>query len=190
MLAALCTETPKTVDNAETTIIGSVRVAAEAAANLASSLGYTPLILTTSLDCEAREAGRFLAAIAREVLASGQPVAPPCAIILGGETVVKVKGDGAGGRNQELALAAALEIAGQERVVIGSAGTDGTDGPTDAAGGVVDGRTVGRIRDQGIDPYQALHNNDAYPALTASGDLLKTGPTGTNVNDISIVLVH
>lgn len=189
MRAALRTETPKTVDNAETTIIGSVRVVAEVAANLASSLGYSPLILTTSLDCEAREAGRFLAAIAREVLASGQPVAPPCAIILGGETVVKVKGDGAGGRNQELALAAALEIAGQERVVIGSAGTDGTDGPTDAAGGVVDGGTVGRIRDGGIDPYQALHNNDAYPALAAGGDLLKTGPTGTNVNDICIVLV-
>ncbi|HMQ54353.1 MAG TPA: glycerate kinase [Anaerolineae bacterium] len=190
MLAALHTETPKTVDNAETYIIGSVRVVAEAAATLASSLGYTPLILTTTLDCEAREAGRFLAAIAREVLASGQPVAPPCALILGGETVVNVKGNGLGGRNQELALAAALEIAGQDRIVIGSAGTDGTDGPTDAAGGVVDGGTVERLRAQGLDPYQALNNNDAYPALMASGDLLKTGPTGTNVNDISIILVN
>ena len=190
MLAALHTETPKTVDNAETYIIGSVRVVAEAAATLASSLGYTPLILTTTLDCEAREAGRFLAAIAREVLASGQPVAPPCALILGGETVVNVKGNGLGGRNQELALAAALEIAGQDRIVIGSAGTDGTDGPTDAAGGVVDGGTVERLRAQGLDPYQALNNNDAYPALIASGDLLKTGPTGTNVNDISIILVN
>lgn len=190
MLAALRTETPKTVANAETYIIGSGRVVAEAAATLASSLGYTPLILTTTLDCEAREAGRFLAAIAREVLDSGQPVAPPCALILGGETVVNVKGNGLGGRNQELALAAALEIAGQDRIVIGSAGTDGTDGPTDAAGGVVDGGTVERLRAQGLDPYQALHNNDAYPALMVSGDLLKTGPTGTNVNDISIILVN
>jgi hydroxypyruvate reductase len=186
---ALQQETPKSLDNVETHIIGSVRVAADAAAAAAARLGYRPLMLTTTLDCEAREAGRFMAAIAREVQASGQPVAAPCAIVLGGETVVTVTGDGLGGRNQELALAAAIELEGSAGVVIASVGTDGTDGPNDAAGGVVDGSTASRMRANGIDPLAALQNNDAYHALAAAGDLLKTGPTGTNVNDVSLALV-
>lgn len=186
---ALGQETPKSIDNVETFIIGSVRVACEEAKRVAQNMGYTPLILTTTLACEAREAGRFLASIATEVLTSGHPLARPGAIILGGETVVQVKGNGLGGRNQELALAAAIGLAGVEDVVIASMGTDGTDGPTDAAGGIIDGDTVARMVSAGINPYQALTNNDAYHALAASGDLLKTGPTGTNVNDLVLVLM-
>lgn len=189
VLKALANETPDALDNVETYIVGSVSVVCEAAQQAAHGLGYNSLILTTTLDGEAREAGRFLAAIAREILASHRPVPQPGAVILGGETVVTVKGQGQGGRNQELALAAALEIAGLERVAIGSVGTDGTDGPTDAAGGLVDGRTVERIQANGVDPRQALDHNDAYHALAAGGDLLKTGPTGTNVNDVALVLV-
>ncbi|MFN8460003.1 MAG: glycerate kinase [Anaerolineae bacterium] len=185
---ALRQETPKTVDNVESYIIGSVRVACEAAKQAAERLGYTPLILTTTLDCEAREAGRFLAAIAKEVLTNAHPLPRPCALILGGETVVQVKGTGLGGRNQELALAAAAGLGGLEDVVIASIGTDGTDGPTDAAGGMVDGGTVARLAGQGMEIHQMLDNNDAYHALQASGDLLKTGPTGTNVNDLALVL--
>lgn len=189
VLQALQQETPKMVDNVESFIIGSVRVACEAAKQAAERLGYTPLILTTTLDCEAREAGRFLAAVAKEVLTSAQPVSRPCAVILGGETVVQVKGTGLGGRNQELALAAAAGLAGLEDVVIASVGTDGTDGPTDAAGGMVDGGTVARLAGQGLVIHNMLDKNDAYHALQSSGDLLKTGPTGTNVNDITLVLV-
>lgn len=190
VLAALRQETPKKVDNVETFIVGSVRVACEEAKRVAQNLGYAPLILTTTLACEAREAGRFLASIANEVLTSGHPIARPGAVILGGETVVQVKGNGLGGRNQELALAAAIELAGVEDVVIASVGTDGTDGPTDAAGGVIDGGTVVRMVAGGVNPHQALTNNDAYHALAASGDLLKTGPTGTNVNDLVLVLIR
>ncbi|MFN8459822.1 MAG: glycerate kinase [Anaerolineae bacterium] len=189
VMRALQQETPKTVDNVESYIIGSVRVACEAAKQAAEHLGYSPLILTTTLDCEAREAGRFLAAIAKEVLTSAHPLPPPCAVILGGETVVQVKGTGLGGRNQELALAAAAGLAGLEDVVIASVGTDGTDGPTDAAGGMVDGGTVARLAGQGLEVYKMLDNNDAYHALLASSDLLKTGPTGTNVNDLAVILV-
>ncbi len=188
--AALERDTPKSLNNVDTFIIGSVRVAAEAAATAAQKLGYAPLILTTTLDGEAREAGRFLAAIAREVMASNQPAPRPAAIVLGGETVVNVKGNGLGGRNQELALAAALAIEGLDNVAIASVGTDGTDGPTDAAGGVVDGGTVARLRAGGGHPRQLLDNNDAYHALAISGDLLITGPTGTNVNDISLALIR
>lgn len=189
-LAALRQETPKRVDNVETFIIGSVRVVCEEAKRVAQNLGYAPLILTTTLACEAREAGRFLASIANEVLTSGHPITRPGAVILGGETVVQVKGNGLGGRNQELALAAAIELAGVEDVVIASVGTDGTDGPTDAAGGVIDGGTAVRMVAGGVNPHQALANNDAYHALAASGDLLKTGPTGTNVNDLVLVLIR
>lgn len=189
VMLALQQETPKTVDNVQSYIIGSVRVACEAAKQAAERLGYTPLILTTTLDCEAREAGRFLAAVAKEVLTSAHPLPRPCAVILGGETVVQVKGTGLGGRNQELALAAAASLAGLEDVVIASVGTDGTDGPTDAAGGMVDGGTAARLAGQGLVIHKLLENNDAYHALQASGDLLKTGPTGTNVNDVALVLV-
>jgi len=188
ILEALHSETPKTLANVDTHIIGSVRVSTEQASLTARELGYTPLVLTTTLDGEAREAGRFLAAIARDGTTTGN-LSRPCAVILGGETVVTVKGAGLGGRNQELALAAAAGISGLDNVVIASVGTDGTDGPTDAAGGLVDGGTVARLAAQGLSVAELLGNNDAYHGLLASGDLLKTGPTGTNVNDLTLALI-
>ncbi len=136
---ALEQETPKALDNVQTRIIGNVTRLCTQAASTARALGYAPLVLTTTLDCEARDAGSFLAAIAREVRRSGNPMQAPCAVILGGETVVHLRGDGRGGRNQELALSAALGIAGLEKTLIFSIGSDGTDGPTDAAGGMVTG---------------------------------------------------
>jgi hydroxypyruvate reductase len=183
-------ETPKTLDNVEAHVIGSVRTAVDAVAQAAQERGYTSLVLTTLLNCEAREAGRFLASIARTVRSDGLPLPAPCAILCGGETVVTVTGAGKGGRNQELALAAAIELPGVPDVVLASVGTDGTDGPTDAAGGIVDGETTARMTVQGIDARAALAQNDAYPALAASGDLLITGPTGANVNDVTMLLVR
>ena len=188
VLNALKKETPKSLRNIETRVVGSISMACEAAKLTAVQLGYTSMILTTSLDCEAREAGTFLSAIAREVSASEQPVRKPCAMILGGETVVWVKGKGLGGRNQELALSAACGIEGLENIVIASVATDGTDGPTDAAGGLVDSGTMMRLRGKGINVEEVLNHNDSYHALALVGDLLKTGPTGTNVNDLIILL--
>jgi len=190
ILNALAQETPKDLSNVETFIIGSVRVACDNAKKVASELEYNTLILTTTLNCEAKEAGRFLGSIAREIKQSDNPVKKPAAIILGGETVVKVKGSGKGGRNQELALSFALEIEGLENIVLCSFGTDGTDGPTDAAGGIVDGQTAQRIRKAGLSPESFLENNDSYNALKIAGDLLITGPTGTNVNDLIVLLVR
>ena len=189
ILDALAQETPKELSNVETFIIGSVKVACESAEKVASELGYNTLVLTTTLDCEAKEAGRFLASIAKEIKNNNRPIGKPAAIILGGETVVKVKGRGKGGRNQELALSFALGIEGLENVVLCSFGTDGTDGPTDAAGGIVDGQTAQKIRKAGLSPENFLENNDSYNALKIAGDLLLTGPTGTNVNDIIVMLV-
>ncbi|AFG35556.1 putative glycerate kinase [Fervidobacterium pennivorans DSM 9078] len=189
ILKALEQETPKELSNVETFVIGSVKVACESAEKVASELGYTPLILTTTLDCEAKEAGRFLASIAKEIKNYDRPVKKPAAIILGGETVVKVRGNGKGGRNQELALSFALAVEGLENVVLCSFGTDGTDGPTDAAGGIVDGQTAQKIRKVGLSPENFLENNDSYNALKIAGDLLLTGPTGTNVNDLIVLLV-
>ena len=186
--SALNNETPKSLENVETKIIGSVFIACEAAKTAAEKLGYNSMILTATLDCEAREAGAFLGGIVREIVSRDRPVKRPCAMILGGETVVQVKGNGLGGRNQELALSAARGIEGLDNVVIASVATDGTDGPTDAAGGIVDGETLMRLGEKGIDVEEALDNNDSYHALEAAGDLLNTGPTGTNVNDLIIVL--
>jgi glycerate 2-kinase len=186
--SAMNNETPKSLENVETKIIGSVLMACEAAKTAAEKLGYNSMILTATLDCEAREAGAFLAGIVREIVSRGRPLKRPCAVILGGETVVQVKGNGLGGRNQELALSAARGIEGLHNIVIASAATDGTDGPTDAAGGMVDGETIMRLGEKGIDVEQALNNNDSYHALEVAGDLLNTGPTGTNVNDLIIVL--
>ncbi|WP_448374837.1 glycerate kinase type-2 family protein [Fervidobacterium sp.] len=189
ILDALAQETPKELSNVETFIIGSVKVACVSAEKVASELGYNTLVLTTTLDCEAKEAGRFLASIAKEIKNNNRPIGKPAAIILGGETVVKVKGSGKGGRNQELALSFALGIEGLENVVLCSFGTDGTDGPTDAAGGIVDGQTAQKIRKVGLSPENFLENNDSYNALKIAGDLLLTGPTGTNVNDLIVMLV-
>lgn len=182
-------ETPKELFNVQSYVIGSVRVACEKAAQIATQLGYNTMILTTALTCEAKEAGKFIASIAKEVRENNRPVCRPAALILGGETVVHVKGTGKGGRNQELALSAAIEIDGFDKIVICAVGTDGTDGPTDAAGGIVDGTACERMSSTDIDPLKMLLNNDSYTALKAIGDLLVTGPTGTNVNDLIIVLI-
>lgn len=182
----LAQETPKTADNVTVRVTGSVRELCAAAAKACRDLGYTPEILT---DCEqgvAREVGARLGALARENASCGTPRA----FILGGETVVRLTGNGKGGRNQELALAAAAEIAGAENVVVFSVGSDGTDGPTDAAGGLADGGTVERLAAAGKTVADVLQNNDAYHALRDTGDLIITGPTGTNVNDFAAALVR
>ncbi|QTA38178.1 glycerate kinase [Thermosipho ferrireducens] len=182
-------ETPKSVNNATHTIIGNVEKVCQAAASKAIELGYNPMIFTTTLQGEAREAAKFIMSIAKEVIKNNRPVGVPAALIFGGETTVQVRGNGVGGRNQELALAAALDIAGMKNVVLASVGTDGTDGPTDAAGGIIDGDSVQRMKNSGVNPVKYLENNDSYNALKSSGDLLITGPTGTNVNDIIVVLI-
>lgn len=186
--ALLTQETPKALERVETVITGNVTALCHAAAHSAAQLGYTPLVLTTTMDCEAREAGALLAAIAREIRQSGQPVRPPCAVIMGGETVVHLRGSGKGGRNQELALAAAKGIDGLEDVCIFSLGSDGTDGPTDAAGGIVTGSFASECKARSLSIDAALQNNDAYPLLKAMNALLMTGPTGTNVNDAAVLL--
>lgn len=188
VLRALGEETPKRVDNATSVITGSVTTLCKAAETAARRLGYKPLLLTTTLNCEAREAGTLIASMAREIRSSGNPVTPPCAVLLGGETVVHLKGKGKGGRNQEIALAAAKGIRGLDDTVVLSVGSDGTDGPTDAAGGVVDGHTADGLAGMGIDLEASLADNDSYNALAACDGLVVTGPTGTNVNDLAILL--
>ena len=180
------TETPKRVDNADYIVIGSVRQLCESAAAACRALGYETRILATDISCEAREAGRMLASAAMQL----QDSAPgKHALVMGGETVVKVTGKGLGGRNQELALAAAAEIAGRENLCVFSVGSDGTDGPTDAAGGCVDGKTECRLRTLGVEIEDVLRQNDSYHALKAIDGLVVTGPTGTNVNDVSVALL-
>ena len=169
-----------------TQITGSVSRFVSAAANIAEELGYETHILTDRLNCQAREAGAFLAAIAQTHSGTSQKMA----FLAGGETVVKLTGAGIGGRNQELALSAAAGIDGLENICIFSVGSDGTDGPTDAAGGYVDGTTAQRLREQGINIYDVLQNNDAYHALQKSNGLIITGPTGTNVNDVAVLLIE
>ncbi len=184
--ALLDAETPKALSNVTTKITGSVRELCAAAADECRVLGYEPLLLTDRLTCEAREAGSFLASVARTHANDGKNLA----FLAGGETVVHLTGSGKGGRNQELALAAALGIEGLSNALILSAGSDGTDGPTDAAGGIVDGGTAEAMRLRGVDPAQALRDNDSYRALQAADALLITGPTGTNVNDVSLILLR
>jgi hydroxypyruvate reductase len=186
-------ETPASDDpifeNVVNCICGGGRHAAEAAAQKAGELGYAPLLLTTTLTGDALGAASMYAAIIREVLESDNPIAPPCAIVSGGEATVTVRGSGTGGPNQEFVLALAVELDGVEGWAAFSADTDGNDGSTDAAGGIVDGATAQRIRDAGMDPEEALAENDSYAALEAGGALLVTGPTGTNVNDVRVALV-
>ncbi len=183
--ALLGRETPKTVPNSSYRIGGSVRELCRAGVAEAERRGYRGILLTDALTCEAREAGRWLAELAREYQGKGSAVA----LVAGGETVVHLTGRGLGGRNQELALAAALAIEGIPGITVLSVGSDGTDGPTDAAGGVVDGNSVAEMRKKGIDPATALADNDSYHALGACHGLVFTGPTGTNVNDVAIVLI-
>ena len=183
--ALLAEETPKTLDNVTTRITGSVRELCAAAAQECRALGYEPVMLTDQLCCEAREAGSFLASILKSHAGQGKKLA----YIAGGETVVHLTGKGLGGRNQELALAAAPGIAGLDAAVF-SVGSDGTDGPTDAAGGYVDGETAAQLAAKGLDVFEVLRNNDAYHALGAADGLIVTGPTGTNVNDVAVALLH
>lgn len=186
-------ETPKPGDSAleraVNIVCGGGRRAVEAASESARSLGYTPLMLTTTLTGDAVGAAHMYAAIVREALASGNPVAPPCAILSGGEATVTVRGGGTGGPNGEFALALALELDDVPGWAAFTIDTDGNDGSTDAAGGIVDGETAGKIRKSGRDPESALEDNDSYPALAAAEALVKTGPTGTNVNDLRVALV-
>ncbi len=184
--ACLREETPKSLPNVRAQINGSVRELCRAAAARCRELGYEPILLTDQLACEAREAGRFLAAVARTHAAEDRPTA----YLAGGETVVHLTGKGRGGRNQELALAAAEGLAGLENAALISVGSDGTDGPTDAAGGYADGGTCARLAAQGISIPAILADNDAYRALAACGGLIVTGPTGTNVNDIAVLLLR
>jgi glycerate 2-kinase len=169
--------------------VGSNGMAIEAARRRAKELGYAPLILSTSIQGEAREVARVHAEILREAIMSGRPITPPACILSGGETTVTVRGKGKGGRNQEFALAAGLSLAGIEGAMVLSAGTDGTDGPTDAAGATADGTTLRRAAIKGISLAEKLEANDSYPVFEALGDLVKTGPTGTNVMDLHIMLV-
>ncbi len=183
--ALLQQETPKKLDNVSVRIIGSVTELCETAAEVCRALGYETVILTDHLTCEAREAGAFLASIAQYHGQKGHKLA----FVAGGETVVHLHGKGKGGRNQELALAAAPGIASMEHVAVFSVGSDGTDGVTDAAGGYVDGRTQQRLQEQGISIYEVLEQNDSYHALRMCDGLIVTGPTGTNVNDVAVVLI-
>ena len=184
--ALLDTPLPSSLPNVEAHITGSVRELCAAAAAAAQRRGYAPVLLTDRLDLEACAAGQFLACIARTHAADRVSTA----YIAGGETIVRLTGKGRGGRNQELALAAADGIAGLDNVAVFSVGSDGTDGPTDAAGGYVDGGTAAALTREGRSAAAALAENDAYPALNAVGGLIMTGPTGTNVNDVALVLIR
>jgi len=185
-------ETPKLRDpafrGAHVTVVADNATAARAAMAEARRLGFHARLLSTYVEGEARYAGRVLAGIARQIAATGEPVPRPACLVAGGETTVTVTGGGRGGRNQELALAAAHALEGTADTLLVSFATDGTDGPTDAAGGVADGTTLARARARGLDPARHLAENDAYPLLDAVGDLIRTGPTNTNVTDLMLVL--
>lgn len=186
-------ETPKPGDRVfarvNNVVVGSNRLAVDAAARKARQLGFRPLVLSTRIEGETREVARMHAAIAREIGDSGLPLKAPACVISGGETTVTLRGSGLGGRNQEFVLAAAIDLAGSENIVVLSGGTDGTDGPTDAAGAIADGRTLERAAAAGRDAHRFLEDHDSYRFFEPLGDLLKTGPTGTNVMDIRLLLV-
>jgi glycerate 2-kinase len=168
-------------------IVGSNRLAAEGAVKQAQARGFEALLLSTFVEGEAREVALVAAALAKELVYYDRPVPRPACLVWGGETTVTVRGQGKGGRNQELALAAALSIQGLPNVLLVTLGTDGTDGPTDAAGAVATGETIARAVALGLDPFAFLANNDAYTFFDAVGDLIRTGPTGTNVNDLLLL---
>lgn len=186
-------ETPKADDPAfkqtQNVIIASNILAMRAAQRKAEALGYHPLILSSRIEGETKEVSRVHAAVAKEILSTGNPVSRPACVISGGETTVTIRGKGLGGRNQEFALAAAIEIKGLENVVILSGGTDGTDGPTDAAGAIADGTTLKRAKALGLDAEHHLRDNDSYHFFQSLDDLLITGPTYTNVMDLRLVMV-
>lgn len=186
-------ETPKADDpifqRTRNVIVGSNILAVKAAQHKATELGYHSLLLSSFIEGEAKEVAKVHAAMAKQILSTGHPVQRPACLISGGETTVTIRGRGRGGRNQEFALAAALAIAGLKDVVMLSGGTDGTDGPTEAAGGIVDGTTVARAKALGLDAEAYLRENNSYGFLQPLGDLLITGPTYTNVMDVQLVLV-
>jgi hydroxypyruvate reductase len=188
----LVEETPKRGDpvfrKTHNLVVGSNRLAVDAAAKKARALGYRTLVLSTFIEGETRDVARMHAALLKEVRASARPVKPPCCLISGGETTVTIRGAGLGGRNQEFVLAAALDLDRMPDVVVLSGGTDGTDGPTDAAGAIADGATLQRARDAGLDARDYLARNDSYRFFDALGDLIKTGPTRTNVMDVRLLL--
>jgi hydroxypyruvate reductase len=187
-------ETPKAEshgwDHAHHRIVGSNRLALEAAADQARALGYTPWIYNDRLEGETHAAARDHAALARQILEGRGPVKPPACLLSGGETTLRLRGRGRGGRNQEFALTACPALDGAEAVVLLSAGTDGSDGPTDAAGALADHTSLRRARHAGLDIQHHLSNNDAYPFFQRLGDLLTTGPTGTNVMDVNVMLIR
>lgn len=192
-IAGKISETPKAGDScfekSHWEIVGSNFQALKSAKDKADELGYRTLILGSGIEGEAREVAKVLSAVAKEVARSGNPLPTPACLLAGGETTVTLKGGGLGGRNQELVLAAAMALEGWDDVVVLSGGTDGTDGPTDAAGAIADGRTVVRARRAGLYPAEHLDNNDSYTFFRRLGDLLFTGPTRTNVMDIQVLLV-
>lgn len=186
-------DTPKPNDplfkNVSNTIIGSNRLAAEAAVQEASRLGYRSMLLSTFIEGEAREAGKFAAALIKGIRYHETPFSPPACIVWGGETTVTIRGRGKGGRNQELALSAALGMQGIDPVALMALATDGVDGPTDAAGAIVTGDTILQAKNTGLDAFQFLSQNDSYNFFKVTGELIMTGPTGTNVNDLLVLLV-
>ena len=186
-------DTPKSGDpifsNGSQVLVGTNLHALKAAAGAAAGLGYQPLILTSKLEGEAREIAKALGAIGKEIVNTGQPLAAPACILCGGETTVTLQGDGKGGRCQELAMAASLPMAGLPNTVVLAGGTDGNDGPTDAAGAIADGDTLARAETKGLNIHDFLNRNDAYHFFQALDDLLITGPTRTNVMDVYMVLV-
>ena len=184
-MSLIKTETPKSLDNVTTFVTGSVKQLCASAMVSAKELGYEPVFLSASLDCEARDAGAFLSAIARDHQDSKNSLA----FIAGGETVVHLTGHGLGGRNQEIALSAADGIATCKETCVFSVGSDGTDGPTDAAGGYCDQNTKETLKKQGLDIQSVLDDNDAYHALGKADGLIMTGATGTNVNDLTVLLI-
>jgi len=186
-------DTPKSGDTAfqrcSAVLVGTNLQAMLASGKEAERLGYQSVILSTKLEGEAREVAKVQAAIAKEVASSGNPISPPACLLFGGETTVTLQGDGKGGRNQEYALASALALESHDQIVVLSAGTDGTDGPTDAAGAIADGATVARARQRGLDPKDYLRRNDSYNFFKQLDDLIITGPTRTNVMDIYMFLI-
>jgi len=186
-------ETPKPDDPAfervQNIIVGSNEQAIDAAERQAKALGYRTMVLSTMIEGETREVAGVHAAIAKEILATGRPLRPPACVLSGGETTVTIRGSGQGGRNQEFVLAAAIALEGPGQVTVLSAGTDGTDGPTDAAGAIADPTTILRARALSLDPAQYLANNDSYHFFDQIEGLIKTGPTGTNVMDVRVILV-
>jgi len=185
-------ETPKEGDEifkrVRNIVIGNNRLACTAAIRRISKHGLNTLFLTSYMEGEARHIGTFFGAIGRELMMTDKPISSPAGIVAGGETTVTVTGNGVGGRNQEIALSAALKIVGTDGLAIASASTDGIDGPTDAAGAIVDGKTILRAKNRGLDPLEALRNNDSYTFFSGLEDLILTGPTGTNVNDVTILV--